>query len=46
MFHKMSYPFTFLPLTLHATKRWPQNYTVDIDECVGDRHTIKSYPMI
>ena len=43
MFHKMSYPFTFLQLTIHVTKRWAQNDTVDIDECVGDRHIIKAY---
>ena len=40
MFYKMSDP-SFLQLTIHVTMRWPQNYIVDIDECVGEGHIIK-----
>ena len=41
MFHKINDPFAILQLTIHVTKKWPQNYTVYIEECVNDRQQKK-----
>ena len=46
MFHKMSDLFTFHNWQYMLLRDDHETYTVDIDECVCDRQTMKNNPMI